>query len=140
MSNISTRIKLRRTDAATVTGTSAVNSTGVDTAGFDGVLLFTTIGTAASNNTVHAAQGDDNSSFADLEGTSVVATGNGEVVWLDIYKPTDRYVRLEITRGTSTTVGEIYAILYEGSKLPIDNLVDDTIIGELHISPDEGTA
>ena len=137
---LSNQAKIIKVSDPTADGTTAVNSAGVDMSGYDGVLFLTSFGTAAANNTVNAAQGSDNSTFVDLEGTSVSTGTSDEDVWLDIHKPTDRYVRLEAARGTSSTLGDIWAIQYGARKQPVDNTTSGTIAGELHVSPDEGTA
>jgi len=142
--NLSKHVKFRKVADPTDAGTGAVNSTAVDMAGYDGVLFLTSIGTANANNTINAAQGAqaNGGDAADLEGTKVTPGDDNSGAWLDVYKPADRYVRLEVARGASTTVGDIWAILYQGRILPeaAANLVTDELIGELHISPDEGTA
>ncbi|HRX84794.1 MAG TPA: hypothetical protein P5572_07230 [Phycisphaerae bacterium] len=118
--------------------TTAVNSDGVDMQGYDGVLFVVALGTAAANNTVNAAQGADNSAdWTDLEGTSV-ASGSNKLVLLDVGKPTDRYIRCEVARGTSTTVDAIIAIRYRARTLPVDNTDGASV--EQHFQPDEGTA
>ena len=141
--NLMKNIKLRKVKAGQASGGTAVTSSVVDMANFDGVIFFCTIGTANAGNFMKIQQGavSDLSDAADLEGTKVVATGDGEGVWVDVYRPQERYLRAYIDRsGADTTTGDIYAIQYSGRKQPIDNNVTDTIIGELHVSPDEGTA
>lgn len=136
-------IKVKDHSAA---ATTAVDSDGVDMdqdGGWEGVVFLTSFGTAAAGNTVNAAQSSDNAladDYTDLEGTSVSSGTSDEDVWLDIYRPTKRYVRLEAARGTSSTLESIWAILYRGKKLPATNVTSGTIIGEGHVSPDEGTA
>lgn len=134
-------VKITKVADHSPAATSAVNSAGVDMAGWEGVLFVTSFGTAAANNTVNAAQGADNGSdWEDLEGTSVVSGTSDEDVWIDVYRPTDRYVRLEAARGTSTTLESVWAIQYGPKKLPVDNTTSGTITGEAHVSPAEGTA
>lgn len=141
---LSDQVKIIKVQDHTTAGTSDVNSDGVDmqqSGGFDGVLFLTSFGTAASGNKINAAQGADNSSdWVDLEGTSVSSGSSDEDVWLDIQHPTDRYVRLEVVRGTSSTLESIWAILYRGRSCPVDNTTLGTIIGEAHNAPAEGTA
>lgn len=139
---LSNHVKITKVADHSGAGTTAVNSTGVDMAGWDGVLFLTSFGTAAADNTVNAAQGADNSTdWTDIAGTSVASGTSDEDVWLDIYRPLDRYVRLEAARGTSSTLESIWAIQYKGGrKLPIDNTTSGTITGEAHVSKAEGTA
>lgn len=134
-------VKITKVKDHSTADTTAVNSDGVDMANFEGVLFVTSFGTAASNNTVNLAQGADNSSdWQDLTGTSVTSGSSDEDVWLDVYKPSDRYVRLEAARGTSSTLESIWAIQYGPKKTPVDNTTSGTIAGEAHVSPAEGTA
>lgn len=139
--NLSTQVLLTKVGNYASAATSAVNSTAIDMSGWDGVLFLTTMAVANAGNYINAAQGAsaDGSDAADLEGTKVVCTGANEALWLDIYKPTDRYVRLEAVRTASSAMGEIYAIQYNGRIVP-DNVTAGTLTGELHISPAEGTA
>lgn len=139
MSQLSNQIKIA-VSAPAAAATTAVNSPSVDMAGYEGVLFMTRFGTAASNNTVNAAGSADDSTFTDYTGSSVVSGTSDEVVWIDVYRPIDRYVRLEAARGTSSTLESVTAILYGGRKQPISNVLSGTIIGEAHVSPTQGTA
>lgn len=132
--------KMTKVKELTTEGTSAINSTGVDMLGYEGVIFITNIITAAADNTINAAQSADDNSYADLLGSSVTSDTSDEVTWLDVYRPTDRYVRMEVARGTSTVCSEIYAIQYGAHKQPVDNTISGTIVGEAHVSPAEGTA
>lgn len=134
--NLLDNIKVTRLTAATATGTNAVNSTSVDMQGFSGVVFVTDIGTAAANNLVNVATSSDDSAWNDLEGTSQQAAASGDLVAIDIVKPQERYLRLEVARGTSTTVGTIFALQYNGRKAPNTSIAAQ----ETHLSPDEGTA
>jgi hypothetical protein len=140
MRNLSNGVKITKVSDPSTAATTAVNSASVDMTGFEGVLFLTSFGTAAAGNLVNAAQSSDDSSFADLEGTSVSSGTSDEDVWLDIYRPSERYVRLEAARGTSSTLGDIWALQYGPRSEPVDNAASGTIAGELHVSPDEGTA
>jgi hypothetical protein len=140
--NLSNGVKITKAKAASATATTAVNSDVIDMAGYEGVLFATAIATANAGNFIKVQQGDaaDGSDAADLEGSKVVATADGQTVWADLYRPTKRYVRLVVTRGVTTVVGEIYALQYESRKQVVNNNVAGTIIGELMVSPNQGTA
>lgn len=143
---LSEQVKLIKVQDHTAAGTSAVNADGVDmdqNGGYGGVMFFTSFGTAASGNTINAAQSDDNGStddYTDLTGTSVTSGTSDEDVWVDIKRPTKRYVRCEAARGTSSTLESVWAILYDPRSMPVDNTTSGTIAGEAHLSPAEGTA
>lgn len=139
--NLCKDIKITKVKAASTAATTEVDSDVIDMQGYEGVMFFTAIGTANSGNYIKAQSGTDATvtDAADLAGTKVVAAANAQVVWLDIYKPQERYLRAAVIRGASTTVGEIYALQYQSRKGLETNLTTNVIIGELHISPDEGT-
>jgi hypothetical protein len=142
---LSDQTKLVKVQDHTTAGTSAVNSDGVDMTGYDGVLFLTSFGTANDNNTVNGAQSDDDGStdtYDDLEGSKVTSgtSPSNEDVWLDVFRPTKQYVRLEAARGTSSTLESIWAILYRGRSEPITNITSGTITGKALVSPTEGTA
>ena len=137
---LSSQVKITKVQDHTAAGTSAVNSDSVNMAGFEGVVFITSFGTAASGNTIEVSQSADDSSFSDLLGTSVTSGTTDEDVWVDVYRPSEQYVRCEIARGTSSTLESIWAIQYGARKLPVDNSTSGTIIGEAHVSPAEGTA
>ena len=139
--NLFTDAKITKVTGYTAANTTAVNSASVDMSGYTSVTFVAVLGTAAANNTMNAAQGaDDSSDWQDLEGTSVSSNTSDEVIVLEINRPTDRYVRAEIARGTSTTVESIIAIQRGARKMPVDNTTTGTITGEVHASPAEGTA
>jgi hypothetical protein len=141
--NLSSEVKITKIKDVSSTAGTEVISDEIDMSGFDGCLFFTTIATANAGNYIKAQEDDTTgmASAADLADTKVVAASTNDVVWLDIYKPLKRFLRLSVIRaGTNTVVGEIYALQYQGRKFPISNLVTNSIIGELHISPVAGTA
>lgn len=128
--------------AATTAGTTAVNGAAIDMAGFDGVLIFGTIATAASGNFLKAQGGEasDLSDAADLAGTKVVTDSDADLAILDIQKPRERYIRGVFVRGTSTAVGDLYYIRYNDSEQPeTRNDVANTQNLVRLISPAEGT-
>lgn len=133
-------VLLTKVSDPTTAATTAVNSTHVDMAGFEGVVFFSSFDTAGTNNTINVAQGATTSSFTDLEGTSVTAGASDEDVWVDVYKPTKRYLRAEFARGTSTALGDVWAMQYNPRKAPVDNTTSGTIAGEVHATPAEGAA
>lgn len=138
---LSNGVKIESALATTTAGTSEVDGTTIDTAGYEGVLFVAKFGTAASGNTLQAQQGaaSDLSDAADLAGTSVTVGTSDELVWLDLFRPQERYVRVQAERGTSSTVDWGIALKYGARSQPVDNATAGTIAGEVHASPDEGT-
>jgi hypothetical protein len=102
-------------------GTSTVNSSSVDMAGFSAARFFAYFGTPAANNTIKIQQSADNGvadSWSDIAGTQVAAGSPDNLVVMDIKDITERYLRVVALRGTSTVLGEIHAELYDGRYPP----------------------
>ena len=125
-------------DAATA-ATSDVTSASVDMQGWDGVVFLTSYGTAAADNAIHAEQSSDDSSFADLEGSEVDVGASDEDQFVDLHTPAERYVRCIGERGTSSALGDIWAIQYRGRDLPQSNVTSGTLNGKQLVRPAEGT-
>ena len=140
--NLSSESKLQEGIATTGAGTSTINGATLDTQGLFSVLFVVKFGTPATDNQIKAQQGDlsDLTDASDLLGTLVTVSASDEIVWLDLLRPTKRYVRVVAVRGTSTTIDWGIAVQYGARKLPIDNTIAGTIAGEVHPSPAEGTA
>lgn len=134
------KFKLEKLSDPTAAGTTDAASGVVDMAGFDGVMLFTSIQTPAANNYLTAQSGaqSNGSDAADLAGTKV-GNASTKAVAIDIYRPADRYVRLNTKRGTSTAVGEVWALKYNGRVSPPDNNTSGTILSAILASPAKGT-
>ena len=130
---------IKQAAATTSAGTSEIDGAGIDMLGYEEVLFIAKFGTAATGNQLQAQQSQDDSSYADLEGTLTTVGSSDEIVFLNLVKPAERYVRIQVERGTSTTLDWAVAILGGAHKLPVDNTVSGTIAGEIHISPAEGT-
>ncbi len=139
--NLSAITEFRAGIAVTAAGTTTIAGTIFDMSGFEGILWGVVFGTAATDNSVQAQQGAaaNMSDAADLIGTLVTVGASDEFVWLDLYRPLERYVRCEAVRGTSTTIVWGFAFQYGPRNKPTDNAVAGTLAGELHISPAEGT-
>lgn len=137
---LSENVKLTRISPAVSSGTTAVTPTAVDMSGYRGVMFLASLGTPAADNIMKAQQSQDNSSFADLEGTAIAVGASDDSQWLDIYDPEEQYVRPYITRGTGSTVESVWALQYDPRETPVSNVTAGTINGEAHIRPAEGTA
>lgn len=141
--NLFKDVKLTKIAAGAVTATTDVDSSVIDMSGYDGVVFFGSIATANAGNFIKAQQGTDATvtDAADLAGSKVVAAANNQVVWVEIHKPLERYLRAKIVRaGVTTVTGDLYALQYSGRVRPETNLVANALIGTLLISPAEGTA
>jgi hypothetical protein len=140
--SLSKAVKLIKVADHSAAAQAAVTSATVDTAGYAGVLFMTSFSVAAADNTLKAQQ-DSAAAMggaADLLGSSVASGTSDEDVWIDVYAPQERYVRVVAARGTSSTLESIWAILYGAAVEPVSNVLSGTTIGETNYSPAEGTA
>jgi hypothetical protein len=134
------------TPTAGAAGTTDIEGTSVDMQGFEAVL-FTVIMGAITANAVTALkvqQSDDDGAadaYSDLEGTSqTIGDGDdGEVFYVDVFRPSKRYVRLYIDRATqNAVVAAAIAQQYHCREQPVTH--GTGVQGETHVSPAEGTA
>lgn len=133
------------TPTAGAAGTSDINSSIIDMFGYNAVLLLARFGaiTTAAVTSIKAQHGDDSglSDAADIEGTAqtVAVADAGEIFAIDIVKPTKRYVRLVVDRGTANAVvASAEAILYAPQSAPASQPAGTNI--EAFTSPASGTA
>jgi len=130
-------------DGPTIAGTSAIDSTPVDMAGFSGVLFIVRLGTAAANNNIRVQQDTAVAmgAAADLLGTLVASGANNVVAVEAVYPggPTgEQFVRCRVTRGTSTTIDSITAIRFGARSRPV--AMPSTVSFESWMGTGEGTA
>lgn len=129
-------------------GTSDVNSGIVDTLGFEAIAWIVVMGTLAASSavTVQVQQDTDSAggTMADLAGSEIAAsavTDDDKLLIIDIYRPQERYQRLQIIRGDggNSDIAAVIAILYRPNYGAVDqgSTVEAT---EVHVSPAEGTA
>jgi hypothetical protein len=127
-------------NAASSAATTTIESTVVDMANFQGVVITTDIATANAGNVVKVQQGSlaNGSDMTDLAGSATANGTNGNAVVIDVYKPTKRYIRAVVVRGASTAVGPIHAELYDPRNKVVSH--GSTIVAKSLVSPLEGTA
>lgn len=107
-----------------IAASSAANGNGVDMQGWDGVLFVLAVG-AIDGTQDMKAQSDDNSGFSsptDITGasiTQVTATGDDKLYLLDVWRPSERYVRAVVTNGAGATADfqAVIAIRYRGTGI-----------------------
>jgi hypothetical protein len=140
--NFLSRQKLVKVADHSAAATTDVTSSIVDTAGYEGVVFFTSFGTANATNTVKVQQNTSNQTtgMADLLGTSVASGSSDEDVIVEIHNPQERYIQVVAARGASSTLESIWACLYNGTPGVAANSVSGTQIAEVHHAPAEGTA
>jgi hypothetical protein len=137
-------VKITKLNDATAAGVTAINSTVVDMAGFDGVVFLTNAGTIAATGTATVKVQQDVAvgmgGAADLASTgqAFVDTDDNKSVAVDVKRPNERYLRLVIARATANSDwGPIWALQYRTRKLPVTQGLDKS---EMHVSPTEGVA
>ena len=110
-----------------IAASSTVNGAGVDMKGWDGVLFFLCLG-VTDGTTDLIAQGDDNSGFSspvaitDAAITQLTATDDGTGAILDVWRPTERYIRSSVDTGAGATADFecVLAVRYRATgRLPI---------------------
>lgn len=140
--NFLSRCKLVKVADHSAAATTDVTSSIVDTAGYEGVVFFTSFGTANATNTIKVQQNSSNQTtgMADVLGTSVASGSSDEDVIVEVYKPSARYMQVLVARGASSTCESIWAALYGGTPGLAANSVSGTQIAEQHNSPAAGTA
>lgn len=134
--------KLRLVEAATEANTGDVTTAAVDMQGYLGATFFGTIATANAGNYMYVIQSANaNLSSPDvLEGTKVIGLANGNIVAVEVYRPTKRYLAAVVVRTASTALGEIFCVQSGPSVLPVDNVEASEIDSETHVSPAVGSA
>lgn len=143
---LSDNIKIRKVKDASSGATGDVTSDAVDMqadGGWDGVMFLTSYGTAAADNLFHAESSSDDAAadaYADIAGSEMNLGGSSdEDQVLDIFQPPERYVRAVAQRGTSSTLGDIWAIQYRGRELPFSNSLVGTICVQQCVQALNGT-
>jgi len=131
--------------SAGVAATTDIEGAVLDMAGFESVLMMVVFGeiTGSAVTSIKAQQGDESdlSDATDLEGTgqTIADDDDNETFYIDLVKPTKRYVRLYVDRGTQNAVVASASYLqYGAKKVPVTH--DTGVTGETHVSPAEGTA
>ena len=149
--NLATDVKWHRLSDAEVAGTTAINCTVVDTAGYNQVCFMVAFGaltsTAVTDIKIQSSTASDGSgdAFADLAGTkvSIADDQDNKMLIVEVDRPRERYLRLVIGRATANAVVDgAFAILYGGGKLPVtqDTGSVPTDGAEYYYGPAEGTA
>lgn len=129
-------------------GTTDIEGVTLDMQGFEGVLMLVTFGaiTGSAVTSIKAQQDTDSAmgTAADLLGTAqtIADDDDDQTFYIDVFRPTERYVRLVVERGTQNAVvaSALYIQYGEASarKAPVTH--GTNVSGELHVSPAEGTA
>lgn len=112
--------------APAAAGTSAVNGTVIDTAGYEGVAAIAHLGAVTSTGVpaIKLQQGDlaDGSDMADITGSTVTGndTMSSKLIGTEVHRPTKRYVRAVVTRTTANVVlNSVIIQLFGASLTPV---------------------
>jgi hypothetical protein len=135
--------KITRVSNAVAAGTTDVESTSVDGAGFDAAAFVVEFGaiTSTAVTSVKVQGSSDNSTFVDLEATSIAVADDddNQIFVVDVVRPPYRYLRCVVDRGTANAVIDgITAIQYQARFMPVTQPATTT--GELNVAPIAGTA
>jgi len=145
--NISKNVKISGAiaPAAGVAAQTDIEGTILDMQGFEGVLMVIRFGTITTSavTVIKARQGAANnlSDAADLlgSGQDIADDDDEKIFYIDLFKPTERYVQLYVVRGTQDAiVAEARYIQYRARKKPTTQ--GTNVSGETLVSPAEGTA
>jgi len=125
-------------EAPTAAGTTTIDSAAYDCGGFDGICFAVRLGTPAANNNIRVQQSATSGGvYNDLQGSLVnSATLNQHMV--EVYRPTKQFLRVRVTRGTSTTIDSVTVIQHWSRKRPVTQPA--TAIFETWVGSPEGTA
>lgn len=139
------KASIATTTTAGAVGMTTITGAALDMADYEGVLIVVPVGAivATGVQSIKAQQGSaaNLSDAADLAGTNqVIAVADADkTFYIDLVKPTKRYVRVLVTRGTAnSTFGGITYLQYSARKKP--PIQGTNVSGETHVSPAEGTA
>lgn len=146
--NLLRHIDVRRAANATAAGTTAINGTVIDMLGYESIAFVAAFGTLTATQAtgikVQQGNASDGSDMADLAGSAsgnlADADGN-KLLAGEVYRPTKRYVRCVVTRGTANAVLDgIIALLYRAEVTPA--ALHSTLARAPKVlnSPAEGTA
>lgn len=129
-----------------IAGVTNLDGAACDMDGYESVLIIVQFGDiAAGAVTSVKVQQDTASSFAaaaDLLGSAqtVVDTADGKMVLIDIQRPTEQFIRVNVLRATfAATVSAVY-LKYGPRARPVTHATASVLSRETFIAPAEGTA
>ncbi len=127
-------------------GTATREGAILDMSGFNSVCAIVKFATIAGSavGDIHFEQDSaaGGGTMADLLGTAIAVADNDDdqIFMIDLVKPTERYVRVVVTKDASNAMAEdaIY-IQYNPIAKPQTQNVTNEVTCEVHVSPAEGT-
>ena len=131
--------------ASRAAGSTAVNGANVDMSDFEGVAAIVEFGAivATAVTSIKWQQSDTttDTDFSDLAGTEVTVADDedGQYFVSELYRPTKRYVRAVVSRGTAdATIRSAQYVQFQPRKAPVTNATG--YAASVNVSPAEGTA
>src|SRR5262245_59393852 len=127
MEHLTTRIKIVEASGEIAGGITQILGSIVDISGFEGIVFtihFGAIGNGAVDS-VNLQRGDDpqGSDMADVAGSiqAVNDTDDNKTFVIDLYRPSKRYIRGIINRGSqaNTTIRGAFYLLYDARANPV---------------------
>jgi hypothetical protein len=132
---------------AVAAGTTSQNGTGVEMANAEVVTFVAAFGaiTAGAVTGLKAQQSDDDGSaddYTDLEGTlvSIADDEDNKVLVLEVVRPTKKFVRPVVVRGTQNAVIDSVLAIKTHTRVAPTTQGSTVADSESHVSPAEGTA
>ncbi len=132
------------TSAAGAAGTSAINSSTIDFANYDGALIIAQFGpiVAGAATSLKLQDGTTTTPATDVAGSNITVldTDDNTLKVYDVRRPINRYMRLVVSRATQNATVTAVAILYNGRNRPdVQSTTDLTTVPVVLVSPAEGT-
>jgi hypothetical protein len=126
-------------EAPTATGTTTIDSAAYDMAGFEEITFIVRLGSPAANNNIRVQQDvvTGMGAAADLAGTLVNDAAKNQHQ-ITVRRPIEQFVRVRVTRGTTTTIDGITVVQSRPRKNPVTQPTG--AVSETWSSPAEGTA
>lgn len=149
MKNLLTGIKISYLKDGVTAGSSIDNDSDIlDLAGFEGVLfvspILDSVATGVATMTVEQNAANSGSGMAALAGAVATATSstnddlNGKVLAIDVYRPRERYLRVNRTSATANIAyGDVIAIQYSTRNNPIVQAAAEVAASTVVVSPEE---
>lgn len=141
MSNLSKNVKYTKISNGATAGTSELDSSIIDMAGFDGAMFFVDLATVVDGSvmtlTVQQNTANSTSGMAAITGASATftaSTSSNKVLMVDVYRPLQEFLRVAFTRTTqNATVNSIYVIQYNARFRPTTQdsgvIASTTVVG-----------
>lgn len=150
MDRLAHSTKITRCIDATAAGTGdTITGTAIDMSGFNGACFIVAFGaiTASAVTTVKLQQSDDSGGspddFSDIVGTAVSVADDDDtsMAYIDLIRPTKRYVRVAVVRATANSVIDgAVCLQYGAHATPVTHDATTVLGGETHDDAAEGTA